>query len=225
MGSWAAGCCTTRQWTRRSSPMTDSKAAAGCSCRRFFAPVTGGRCSPLSGAWVRRRSVGIAQHTVAHAPQRIGQAPLVQQFLALRHVEKFNGPVDPAGPHAQGGRRVHQVAHHQRAVLEPGGPSAVCQDHHHGGGAVEGIAARVAHDLGVHPGEVGNGLRVLDHHHHRGLGAHTGGRPGAASKMASSSSGLICSGRNFRMLRRSLSTRSVSLVIGTRFLSLSKSSP
>ena len=46
-----------------------------------------------------------------------------------------------------------------------------------------------------------------------------------ASKMASSSSGLICSGRNFRMLRRSLSTRSVSLVIGTRFLSLSKSSP
>ena len=48
-----------------------------------------------------------------------------------------------------------------------------------GGRAVHGVGALPAHDGGVHPGKLGPGGRILDHHDLGALQAHGGGGVGA----------------------------------------------
>ena len=70
---------------------------------------------------------------------------------------------------------IEQVAHDAGAVIHMGGEALVGQHHQHGGGAVEGVGVRVAHDGRVHSAQPADGLPVLHRHDHRGLCAPSGG--------------------------------------------------
>ena len=105
-------------------------------------------------------------------------APLPEQGLALFCFKLFLCAVDPAAAQPQRSCSQHQVAHDKAAVGYGICGVSIGQHHQNGGSAVHGVGV-LAHDSGVHAGELGAGGSVLHHHDLCALAAHGAGGVGA----------------------------------------------
>ena len=108
-------------------------------------------------------------------------APLLQQGFALFALKLFFGAVDPAAAQPQRGGGQHQVAHDKAAVLHSALGVGIGQHHQNGGRAVHGVAV-LAHDGGVHAGELFPRGGVLHHHDLGALLTHGAGSIGAGTQ-------------------------------------------
>ncbi len=75
-------------------------------------------------------------------------APLCEELLALFRSEHLACAVYPAAAQSHGMSGVHEVAHHEAAVIKICGTAAVGKHEQDYGCAVEGVRC-YAHDLGV----------------------------------------------------------------------------
>ena len=105
-------------------------------------------------------------------------APLPEQGLALVGFKLFLCAVDPAAAQPQRGRGQHQIAHDKAAVLHGIFGTGIGQHYQNGRSAVHRVGV-LAHDSGVHAGELGAGGSVLHHHDLCALAAHGAGSVGA----------------------------------------------
>lgn len=119
----------------------------------------------LAGRRKRQGFGGIAQGAMADAFPVALDAQFLQDGLAFRRLEFLARPMDPDGIHAERMRRQHQVAHHERPVVDVGGPGGLAQHDHHDRRAVERIETfHPAADLAVEFRDAIAQLAVGDDH-------------------------------------------------------------